>query len=145
MSDDGKTPWHLWVVGIVYLLWSAMGALDYTMTQTRNAAYMAQFTPEQLAYFYSFPSWMVAGWAIGVWGGAIGSLFLLLRRRWAVSAFWIAFAGTCVGALYMFVGAQTAVTDIAGPFEIAFSLVILVLSGGIIWYAYRMRERHVLR
>jgi len=27
------TPWHVWVVGIVALLWNAMGALDYTMTE----------------------------------------------------------------------------------------------------------------
>jgi len=34
------TPWHLWVIGVVALVWSAMGALDYVMTQTRNEAYM---------------------------------------------------------------------------------------------------------
>ena len=50
-----STPWHLWVVGVFALLWSAMGAMDYVMTQTRNEAYMSAFTPEQLDFFYAIP------------------------------------------------------------------------------------------
>jgi hypothetical protein len=46
-TQSQATPWHLWVIGIVALLWSGMGAMDYVMTQTRNAAYMSAFTPEQ--------------------------------------------------------------------------------------------------
>ena len=55
-----KTPWHLWVIGIIALLWNSVGAMDYYMTQTRNEDYMSQFTPEQLAYFYGFASWQIA-------------------------------------------------------------------------------------
>jgi hypothetical protein len=42
-----KTPLHLWIVGILALLWSLLGAVDYIMTQTKNKAYMSQFTPER--------------------------------------------------------------------------------------------------
>jgi len=49
-------PLHLWVVGILALLWNAIGVLNYLMTQTRNETYMAQFSAEQLEFFYSFPS-----------------------------------------------------------------------------------------
>lgn len=82
-----RTPKHLWAVGIAGLLWSAMGALDYVMTQTRNESYMAAFTPEQLSFFYAFPAWTVASWAIAAWGGVIGAVFLLLRKRAAVWLF----------------------------------------------------------
>jgi hypothetical protein len=62
MSEEGtadgavRTPWHLWVVGAVSLLWNAMGAFDYLMTQSRAEWYMSQFTAEQLDYFGSFPA-----------------------------------------------------------------------------------------
>ncbi len=52
-----KTPVHLWIVGILSLLWNACGAFDYTATQYRLESYMSQFTPEQLDYFYAFPAW----------------------------------------------------------------------------------------
>jgi len=79
-----STPRHLWAVGIFALLWSAMGAIDYFMTQTGNEAYMSEFTPEQLAFFYGMPAWADATWAIAVWGGVLGALLLLFRQRYAV-------------------------------------------------------------
>ena len=47
-TDIEPTPWHLWAVGVVALLWNAMGALDYVMTQTRNEDYMSGYTPSAL-------------------------------------------------------------------------------------------------
>jgi hypothetical protein len=76
------------VVGIGGLLWSAMGALDFVMTQTRNERYLSAFTPEQLTFFYSLPTWAIATWAIAVWGGVVGAIFLLLRKRVAVLVFY---------------------------------------------------------
>ncbi|MEX0892485.1 MAG: hypothetical protein WEB88_09975 [Gemmatimonadota bacterium] len=64
-----RTPVHLWVIGALALLWNSVGAFDYLMTQTRNEGYMGQFSAEQLEYFYGFPTWVVAFWALAVWGG----------------------------------------------------------------------------
>ncbi len=85
-----KAPLHLWIVGVLAVLWNAIGAFDYSATQLRIEAYMSAFTPEQLEYFYSFPAWAVAAWAFGVWGALLGSIALLLRKAWAVWAFGIA-------------------------------------------------------
>src|SRR3546814_16652880 len=81
MTEVVKTPWHLWAVGIVSLLWNAFGAFDYVMTKLRNPEYMAAFTPEQQSFFYSFPLWANVGWALGVWGSVLGSVLLLGRSR----------------------------------------------------------------
>jgi hypothetical protein len=75
------TPWHLWVVGIVGVLWSAMGVLSFMLTQMKVEAVMSRFPPPQRAYFESFAWWTVAFWAISAFGGLIGSLLLLLRKR----------------------------------------------------------------
>ena len=66
---NGRTPVHLWIVAVLATIWNAFGAFDYVMTQTRNEAYLANFTDPQRAYFESFPMWMEATWAFGVWGG----------------------------------------------------------------------------
>ena len=75
-----RAPTHLWIVGIIAVLWNAIGAFDYSATQLRLESYMSQFTPEQLDYFYGFPAWTVAAWAIAVWSSLLGSIALLLRR-----------------------------------------------------------------
>src|SRR5687767_4451129 len=85
-----KAPWHLWVIGIVSLLWHCFGGYDYIMSQTRNADYMRMMTEPygidtQLAleYFDSFPLWADTAWALGVWGAVAGSILLLIRSRYA--------------------------------------------------------------
>jgi hypothetical protein len=35
-SAVGKTPWHVWVVGIVALLWNASGAYTIVMAEARS-------------------------------------------------------------------------------------------------------------
>ena len=86
-TEVTKAPVHLWVTGILGFLWSSIGALDYVMTQAENESYMSAFSPEQLSFFYSLPPWTVATWAIAVWGGVIGAIFLLLRKGIAVWIF----------------------------------------------------------
>ncbi len=140
-----KAPWHLWVIGLVSLFWNAMGALDYTMTQTRNAAYMGQFTPEQLDYFYGYPSWAVAGWAVGVWLALAGSLLLLLRNASSLWAFILSFAGIVVASVYSFGLAELRMTDVVGSEALIFTAAIILFALFLIWYARRMKIAGVLR
>ena len=63
-----KTPWHLWVIGILALLWNAGGAYDYILIKTRNADYFAAMTAQHIAYLDAFPLWVGMAWALGVWG-----------------------------------------------------------------------------
>jgi len=137
------TPKHLWIIGILALLWSAMGAYDYLMSQTANADYMAKFTPEQLEFYYGLPKWVVSAWAIGVWGGVFGSLFLLLRRGVAVYFYGASLLGMVTATVrnYFFADGM-AVSGGAG--EIAFSVVIFVVAVLLLVYSCRMKTRGVL-
>ena len=40
MIETVKTPWHLWLVGVLSLLWNGFGAFDFIQTTTRGEAYM---------------------------------------------------------------------------------------------------------
>ena len=135
------TPWHLWAIGIVSLLWNAIGAFDYVMTQTRNEAYMQGFTEEQLAYFYGFPTWAVAAWAIAIWLSVAGSVLLLLRSKWAFHAFLVSLLGMIVSFGYQF---SSGGGEIMGPVGFAFTFVIFAIGLFLLWYANAMRARGVL-
>jgi hypothetical protein len=138
-----KAPLHFWIVSVLSLLWNAVGAFDYSATQLRVESYMSAFTPEQLEYFYSFPAWAVACWAIGVWGALLGSIGLLLRQRWAVWAFGASILGMALTTIYNF-----GLTDgirLMGPGAIAISAVIWVIALFLFFYARAMAKRAVLR
>lgn len=140
-----KTPWHLWVVGVVTLLWNSMGALDYTMTQTQNEMYMGAFTPEQLAYFYSFPAWSVACWAIGVWFSVLGSILLLLRSRLALWSFILSFFGMIGTLVFTYGISDVSMVELTGPGAMLFSAVIFLVVVLLIWYSRQMKMAGVLR
>lgn len=142
-STRPRTPWHLWVVGILALLWNAMGAFDYLMTQTKNEAYMGQFSPEQLEFFYGFPAWVVSAWAIAVWGGVLGALLLLLRRALAYPVFIVSFLGLALSTFHNFV-LTDGIEAMGGAGTLAFSAAIVIVSILLIVYSGALKKRGVL-
>lgn len=138
-----KVPRHLWIVGVLAVLWNAMGAMDYTATQFRVEAYLSGYTPEQLAYFFGFPAWAVATWAIAVWSALVASLGLLLRKAWAVWLFGVSIVAMMITGIYNF--ALSEGIALMGTGALAFTAVIWIVAFGLFFYARAMSQRGVLR
>jgi hypothetical protein len=145
LNKTNNTPVHLWIVGILSLLWNAVGAIDYTMTETGNAAYLASYTPEQLAWIQSFPAWSVAAWAVGVWGALAGSVLLLLRKALATTAFAASLVGVLATTIWQYFVATAMPGPVSGPSGIYLSIAIWVIAILLLVYAFRMRAKGVLR
>jgi len=147
MIETVKTPWHLWLVGVLSLLWNGFGAFDFIQTTTRGEAYMraAGFDDAMVAYYEAMPGWMYVPWTLGVWGAVIGSVMLLLRRRWAVPAFGLSLLGALISLIY---GELIDPPPPAPPELAAMSwmpIVILLIAVLLFGYAFDMRKRGVLR
>ncbi|WP_295192396.1 hypothetical protein [uncultured Brevundimonas sp.] len=147
MIETVKTPWHLWLVGVLSLLWNGFGAFDFIQTTTRGEAYMraAGFDDAMVAYYEAMPGWMYLPWTLGVWGAVIGSVLLLLRWRWAVPAFGLSLLGALISLIY---GKLIDPPPPAPPELAAMSwmpIVILLIAVLLFGYAFNMRKRGVLR
>ena len=138
-----RTPAHLWFVGVLALLWNGIGAFDYLATRMKLDLYMSQFTEVELAYFYGFPAWAVAGWAFGVWGAVAGSVGLLVRRRWSPWAFAVSLAGMVVSSVYTLGMSDGA--EVMGSGGLVFSAVIWLVAVLLLAYSWRQSARGVLR
>lgn len=138
-----KTPVWFWIVSVIGLFWFAMGAFDYTATQYRLDFYLAGFTEEQLAYFYSFPSWHIAVWAISVFGSFIGVILLLMRNKLASLFFLISLISYIISAIYLF--GFTEAVAMMGIGSVIFSAVIFLSILGYFWLARWASTRGILR
>lgn len=136
-------PRHLWIVGILGLLWNIGGVYDYLMTQTQNAAYMAKFTPEQLDYYYNFPMWATAAWAIAVWGSLAGTILILMRKKIAAPVLLVSWIAMIISTINTIISGGFAIMGGAGV--IAFTAAIFVIAGALWYYARTMAARGVLR
>lgn len=143
-TAETRTPAHLWVVGVLSLLWNCFGCYDYLMTNLKNQAYLSQFAADQLAYFDSLPGWLTGFWAVGVWGGLAGSILLLMRSRYAVWAFALSFIGAVVGLGYQMFMTNMPASMKAGMMGIM-PWVIIIAAGLFLWYAMSADKKGVLR
>jgi hypothetical protein len=140
-----KMPWHLWLIGVIAVLFNAIGVFDFVMSMAQGAKYQASagMTPDQIAHYLGMPGWMTVVWAVGVFGAFLASILLLLRRKLALPVFVLSLAAFLVSVVYTYVltnggaimGQQMAITSavIAG---------LLVFFSG---YSWLMAERGVLR
>jgi len=140
-----KTPWHLWLIGVIAVLFNAIGVFDFVMSMAQGAKYQASagMTPDQIAHYQQMPSWMTVVWAVGVFGAFLASILLLLRRKLAWPVFVLSLAAFLVSLIYTYVltnggaimGQQMAIT----------SAVIAALLVFFSWYSRFMAVRGVIR
>ena len=142
-----RAPAHLWVVGLLSLLWNAFGGYDYIMTRLRDADYLGSMGVDanvMLAYFDSMPIWAEFGWGLGVWASVLGSVLLLMRSRYAVHAFVASLIGMAVSFGWSFTNSATPAEMKQGMMQYM-PLVIVAVGVAQLWYASRQRKAGVLR
>lgn len=143
-APRARTPWHLWVVGVVGLLWNAFGCYDYTMTNLQGAPYLRSMgmTQPQIDYFNAMPAWMHGAWAVGVWGALLATVLLLARSKWAVWVYLASFVAVLVSLFYNFVLTDGA--EIMGD-QSAMMFVIAAAALGFLLYSAWAAKRGWLR
>ena len=135
-----KAPWHLWVVGIVSLLWNAAGA--WTIMSAQSGAAMDMDATE-IAYYAAQPAWLAAVVDVVLISAILAAIALLLRSRWAANLYTLSLAGIGLSTLYeLFAGTALLLRDQGWLilFCVTTGLAILQLL-----YAVAMRKRGVLR
>jgi hypothetical protein len=137
--EERKTPWHLWAVAILALLWNAAGAYTIMMAQ---AGRLADLKPEEAVYYAAQPIWFVIATDISLLAAIAGAVALLLRSRTAVWLFALSLVSILVTNVYDLAAGtsrtlanQTAAMVTVGIVAIA----ILELA-----YARAMKKRGVL-
>ena len=149
-ADRARTPVHLWIVGVLALLWNAIGAYDYLMTRMRNTDYLAEMMPTAdpqavLAWVDAFPVWAQFGWGLGVWGGLLASILLLARSRWAVPVFGLSLVGAILGLGYQAVAAPPLAGMEDSQAAAVMPYLIIGVALALFLYARSMRAKGVLR
>ena len=148
--QTAKAPVHLWIVGLLALLWNGFGCYDYLMTRMRNLEYFRSMAPDSdpeamLAWVDGFPIYAQFGWGLGVWMGLSG-LDPALDAQPLGGAGFRAFAARR--------GARPWLPDLPGappppPMdEGAMALmpwVIILIAAALYFYAHRQKQAGVLR
>lgn len=136
-AAPGAPPAWFRIVALIAVLWNAFGVFQYLSSVGLFGDPMAGMKDVQRAAADSIPAAIIGAFAVGTFAGLIGSLGLLLRKRWALPILilsllalialegWILFLS---GALEAFGGA-------------GLPSIIIVVAALLAWLAYHARQR----
>lgn len=122
-----------WIISVIALIWNLMGVNQYIQQAYMTESYKAMYTEEQLAMITSSPSWVTAVFAIAVFGGFLGALALLLRKKVATILFTISLIGI-IAQMYHNLFVIDSVT-IYGPGAAIMPAMILAFALFLLWYS----------
>lgn len=100
-ESTNKPPIWFWIVSALALIWNAMGVMQYLQQAYKTESFILACTPEELEMYANLPSWYTASFALAVFGGALGCLLLLLRKRLAHTVLLISLIAIIVQMSYV--------------------------------------------
>ena len=83
--------------------------------------------------------------AMGVWGAIAGSVLLLMRSRYALTAFWVSLIGLAGSSVWQFLLADIDIMALLGTAGLVMSLAIWAVVIALVLYARRQVRAGVLR
>lgn len=135
MSENNTSSAPAWflIVGIVALIWNLMGVAAYVMQVTMSPEAMAALPEAERALYESTPAWATAAFAIAVNGGALGCLFLVLKKVWAVPLLQLSLAGIAVQMFHAYF--MTNSFEVFGPGGTIMPIMVIVVAVLLVWLA----------
>jgi len=137
MNDrtDGGVHWSFWIIGAVALIWNIAGVVNYFAQMNPDA--LAAYREAERAIVEGRPAWATGAFAIAVFGGALGSLLLLLRKSAAYYLFIASLLGVIATMTHTLgVGIDFGLGEILGII-----LMPLAVAAFLIWYAKQAESK----
>jgi len=133
MSTTQKPPKLFWIISIVALIWNLMGVSAYLMQAFMTEDALQKLPEAEQALYTDLPAWVTAAFAIAVFGGTLGAVGLLLRKKWARLIFLFSLIGIIVQMAHSFFISNNI--DAYGPGAVIMPIMVLVIGVYLIMFS----------
>lgn len=121
--------WY-WVAATLALLWNLIGVASYLMTVYGAVPTVSE---AQNTLEAATPAWVMGAFAIAAFGGALGSLGLLLRKRWAKILLVVSLIAALAQQLWLLVLSDALA--LMGPSAAILPATVIVVAVLLVWFA----------
>lgn len=108
-----------------------MGVMAYVAQMTMSPEAMQALPENERMLYENTPSWATGAFALAVWGGTLGSMFLLLRRKLATPVLIISLVGIAVQMFHSFFMSKSI--EVYGPGGMVMPVMIAVIAVYLVW------------
>ncbi|MFD2823562.1 hypothetical protein ACFS5M_07770 [Lacinutrix iliipiscaria] len=125
-NSMNKPPIWFWIVSIVALIWNLMGVGAYIAQAYITDDALAALPESDRVMYENLPAWYTAAFALAVFGGALGCIGLIIRKKWAYYLFLIGAIAALVQMSYITFSLNMA--NAMTPMIIVVAIALLWLS-----------------
>jgi hypothetical protein len=128
-SVPSAAPLWLRLIAALGLIWNLFGVYAYLQTVGVLPGAPADMTSKTM------PTWVIGVFAVAVFAGALGSLGLLMLKRWSKMVLLLSLLAVLLQDLWAFVLRGTPEKDLVLP------IVVNVIAILLVWLAYMADRR----
>lgn len=139
MTTTTKLPTWYWIVGVFLVLWNGMGVSAYLYDVTLTEADFASMEEGMRGLYENTPIWAKVGYALAVWFGLAGAIFLLLRKSWAVPAFLVSLLGILVQQTHIYFLSDNI--EVMGAWGLLLPIAVLLIGAWSVYYSRNCRSK----
>ncbi len=132
-TDSNKPGAAFWVIGVIALIWNGLGVMAYLAQAYITEDALALLPEAERALYDDIPAWATAAFAIAVFGGALASLVLLMRKKLATTLFMLSFVGIIVQMVYNLM--MSKALEVYGPGGAVMPILVILIGAFLIWYS----------
>ena len=132
-SDKTSPPVWFWVISVVVLLWYLMDTSAFFMRVFMTEETIESMPENQQHLYLDMPLWVNIVFACEVFGGTLGCIALLLKKKWALPLFAISILGTLAQTSNIWF--LTDAINAMGAPAIVMPLVAIVIGTAMIFLA----------
>lgn len=130
-SDKTSPPVWFWVISIIALLWYLMDMSAFSMRVLMTDDFIKAMPENQQHLYRNMPLWVNIVFAGEVFGGALGCVGLLLRKKWALPLFVVSILGVLSQTFHVYF-LSDAISTMGTPAVVMPLLAILIGIGMIV-------------
>jgi len=142
METNFKIPLWFWIVAAVMLLWNLLGVGSFFSHIGMTEESLAALSEEEQELYASYPMWATIAFAVAVFGGTLGCIGLLVRKKWAKPVLIISLIAIIIQMFHSLVIAKAM--DVYGPGAVAMPIMIIVTALFLVWLANFSIKKHWL-
>jgi len=139
LNTSNKPNKRFWIIALVAIIWNGMGVMQYLAKAYNTDSFKAQYTKEQLSIISNEPTWVTLVFALAVFGGLLGSIALVFRKKIARVLFLISTLGVCAQMIYNLFIIKSV--DIYGPAAVLMTAMILIIALFLLIYSRRVTSK----
>ena len=133
MTNQTKPDTSFWIIGVLALLWNLSGMMTFFMEVFITPEALAALSDAERALYETTPVWTKVVFAIAVFGGTAGCIFLLIRKTLAIRLFNISLLAVLIQMSYYLL--LTKAMEVYGSVSLIMPLLVTAIAVFLLWYS----------